>query len=396
MIVLDDGSRKKEIYDMWQRNFHDPAAYAMFYFDEVYGKNEILLNLEDKDGEETLKGMIHLNPYVLSVKGRPVKADYIVGVATDEEFRRQGVMRELLVEGFAKMRSQGKIFTYLMPADENYYLPFDFRFGMSQTEQELEFLPKGEKEDRKYSFSTEETEEELKYCACMENNVKSTMFDIFTEISLPYLHRLTKETGSEFGQIIYVRKDGEYIGRFVADAENDYLILSQIFCADRSLREEFLREILFFCEKNYHYSRYQLILDPSWEDVVKKPGPDGDIRWMPAKKVKIIMYRILNLERLGEFLTSDLDGDTDIFVEDGFLKEQEGCYHFSLKEGHVSVTKTEDNNPEGGRIAIGDLTQMIFSCTQEGLPETDRLTEKGKEILSGILPLSKSCIMEIV
>ena len=62
----------------------------------------------------------------------------IVGVATDEEYRRQGVMRELLVKTFQELRSRGELFTYLMPADENYYLPFDFRFGMAQVEQELE------------------------------------------------------------------------------------------------------------------------------------------------------------------------------------------------------------------------------------------------------------------
>ena len=36
-----------------------------------------------------------------------------------------------------------------MPADENYYLPFDFRFGMAQVEQELEYLPELRKETEK-------------------------------------------------------------------------------------------------------------------------------------------------------------------------------------------------------------------------------------------------------
>ena len=137
MIVWDDGTKKQRIYEMWQDNFHDPVSYADFYFKEVYGKNEVLINQE----EDVAKGMLHLNPYLLHVNEQPVRAKYIVGVATDKEYRRQGVMKELLIESFQILRSRGECFTYLMPADENYYLPFDFRFGMTQIEQEVEYLP---------------------------------------------------------------------------------------------------------------------------------------------------------------------------------------------------------------------------------------------------------------
>ena len=137
MIVWDDGTKKQRIYEMWQDNFHDPVSYADFYFKEVYGNNEVLINQE----EDVAKGMLHLNPYLLHVHEQPVRAKYIVGVATDKEYRRQGVMKELLIESFQTLRSRGECFTYLMPADENYYLPFDFRFGMTQIEQEVEYLP---------------------------------------------------------------------------------------------------------------------------------------------------------------------------------------------------------------------------------------------------------------
>ena len=126
MIIRENGRYREEVYAMWQRNFHDPVPYADFYFTEVYGKNEVLLNVTDTAGikgsaasempalhaaamgEELpdeasgdIRGMLHLNPYELLVRGKCVDANYIVGVATDEEFRRQGVMRELLTDTFA-------------------------------------------------------------------------------------------------------------------------------------------------------------------------------------------------------------------------------------------------------------------------------------------------------
>ena len=161
MIIEDRERHKEEVCAMWQRNFHDPAPYAEFYFTEVYGKNEILLNLSgdsadrltameagrDREGASgelpeaeagEIRGMLHLNPYRLFVRGKEVDAHYIVGVATDEEYRRQGVMRELLADTFHRLRERGEMLTYLMPADRDYYLPFDFRFGMCQLEQEIE------------------------------------------------------------------------------------------------------------------------------------------------------------------------------------------------------------------------------------------------------------------
>ena len=56
MIIEDRERHKEEVCAMWQRNFHDPAPYAEFYFTEVYGKNEILLNLSG-DSADRLTAM---------------------------------------------------------------------------------------------------------------------------------------------------------------------------------------------------------------------------------------------------------------------------------------------------------------------------------------------------
>ena len=277
MIVWDNGTKKQRVYEIWEDNFHDPVSYANFYFNEVYGKNEVLLNEEMSADENLVKGMLHLNPYTLHVKGQPAEAKYIVGVATDEEYRRQGVMREL--------RSRGEWFTYLMPADENYYLPFDFRFGMAQVEQELEYLPELRKETEKqakdiiekdskdsidakqesvaknkevllkkeeveqesqpeecpikedilgdnknkressfekYTFKTELSDAELETLVAQENVIKDTLFDIFTEISVPYIRRMEKEVESDYGQVLYVFDRESYVGRAA---------VGQLFCS---------------------------------------------------------------------------------------------------------------------------------------------------------------------
>lgn len=510
MIVWDDGTKKQRVYEMWEDNFHDPVSYANFYFNEVYGKNEVLLNEEMSADENIVKGMLHLNPYTLHVKGQPAEAKYIVGVATDEEYRRQGVMRELLVKTFQELRSRGELFTYLMPADENYYLPFDFRFGMAQVEQELEYLPelcketekqakdtiekdlkdsidakqesitknkevllkkeeveqesqpeecqvkedvlgdnknKRESSSEKYTFKTELSDTELETLAEQENAIKDTLFDIFTEVSVSYIRRMEKEVESDYGQVLYVFDGESYVGRVAVGAEDSYFVLSQVFCADTSKRESFLEQVILYCEEKYHYNRYQLVLDPSWRDVTTKIGLYKSFRFMPAKRIKKIMFRLLNIEELAKVLQSktgtlqennekektkakiceaDICGTNseendvcksdncenaiceidnceaytyraDIYIEDTYLEEQSGVYHFLLKDGKVSITKTETIKTDGMQsISIAALTDYLFGKKEDSIDSCETLTEEGKMLLKNICPLSENCIMEIV
>ena len=492
MIIWDDGTKKQRVYEMWEDNFHDPVSYADFYFSEVYGKNEVLLNQETPTDENIVKGMLHLNPYTLHVKRQPVEAKYIVGVATDEEYRRQGVMRELLVKTFQELRGRGELFTYLMPADENYYLPFDFRFGMAQVEQELEYLPELCKETEKqtedivekdskdnlnveqesqpeeypvkedvsgdnknkressferYTFKTELSDDELEKITVQENNIKDTLFDIFTELSVPYIRRMEKEVESDYGQVLYVFDGESYVGRVAVGAEDSYFVLSQVFCADASKRESFLEQVILYCEEKYHYNRYQLVLDPSWRDVTTKIGLYKSFRFMPAKRIKKIMFRLLNIEELAKLLESkigalketsekekteakicktssyevDSEGNdvcksvnceapicevdvgkahtyrADIYIEDKYLEEQSGVYHFLLKDGKVSITKTETAKTEDMQsISIAALTDYLFGKEESAIDCCETLTEEGKILLKNICPLSENCIMEIV
>lgn len=107
---------------------------------------------------------------------------------------------------------------------------------------------------------------------------------------------------------------------------------------------------MLYCEKKYHYNRYQLILDTSWKDATDKIGLQGCFRYMPAKRVKKIMFRLLDLEKLSVFLKCNVPGaqgystleektadgeeaicEADIYIEDNYLEEQSGVYHFLLK-----------------------------------------------------------------
>ena len=421
MIRWDDGSDPKQIYDMWQRNFRDPVSYADFYFSQVYGKNKVLVRIDDQtetedfsEGEQVLKGMIHLNPYSFRMRGINLPVHYIVGVATDEAYRRQGVMRDLLAQCFSWLRKEGECLTYLMPADPAYYLPFDFRFGRPQLE--MEFYMEGDLEEGTYDFRESLSPEELAACSAIENEYKKDHYDLFTAITSDYLVRLEKEARADFGQTFYVFHEDRFRGRFCVAAEYDCLILSRVFCGEE--RSEFLSSVLAFVRKRFHYGNHQIILDQSWEDILVCPPQLPGLRTMPVKARQKIMFRILDLEKLAPCLRSEEEGSFEIVVTDRFFPENEGLYSFECRNGQVSILKKSlPGSKETGEdarfgedhpcIEIADLTSWLFGgMTREKLgnlpgfetagADGDRRKMRVLASLASIRPVSSSCIMEIV
>ena len=70
--------------------------------------------------------MLHLNPYTMIVNGYEVRSNYIVAVATLKDYRHRGYMRMLLETALRQMVADRMPFTFLMPASESIYTPFDF------------------------------------------------------------------------------------------------------------------------------------------------------------------------------------------------------------------------------------------------------------------------------
>ena len=68
-----------------------------------------------------------------------------------------------------------------------------------------------------------------------------------------------------------------------------------------------------------------------------------------------------------------------------------------LKDGKVSITKTEDAKTDGMQsISIAALTDYLFGKEESAIDSCETLTEEGKKLLKNICPLSENCIMEIV
>lgn len=100
----------------------DSQRFVDFYYRYKIRDNQILALWED--GQYV--SMLHLNPYRMIAGGYEFQSNYIVAVATLKDYRHRGYMRLLLETALRDMAARHMPFTFLMPASESIYAPFDF------------------------------------------------------------------------------------------------------------------------------------------------------------------------------------------------------------------------------------------------------------------------------
>lgn len=123
--------RSRALYD--EVFVEDADAFSELYYQIKAQDNQILV-AEDSGA---IVSMLHRNPYTFRFRGTSIPAEYIVAVATKVTYRHQGLMRELLTKALRDMYADGRPFTFLMPADEAIYTPFDFRLMGNDDEESL-------------------------------------------------------------------------------------------------------------------------------------------------------------------------------------------------------------------------------------------------------------------
>lgn len=123
----------------------DPEAVGGSVFRRYQGISGLLLFIKTKENEiwvieedGEIQSMLQLNPYQLQVAEHPFLCRYIIAVATRAQYRSRGYMSSLLRKAMQEMYGKKEPFTFLMPAAEAIYTPYDFRFVYSQRQAVFE------------------------------------------------------------------------------------------------------------------------------------------------------------------------------------------------------------------------------------------------------------------
>lgn len=247
-----------EIRGMWDEIFDDPEEFTDYYFDEVCSKNRILLAYVG----DHLAGMVHLNPYDISVYGKKNRCYYVVGVSVRPEYRGRGVMRQMMKRAIADMKAEGCLFTFLMPEREEYYESLGFEkiyhtleldIDISELEEE-DVVPDDLSGEEGYYMKNihemqSEDEHYLSVLATEINQVLSKRYQVFAHRTSSYLESMCKEHICQNGGVIAVYEDGmrmedgqveeRLAGLFAYDVFDDTMYVERFESFDEHVRYVF-------------------------------------------------------------------------------------------------------------------------------------------------------------
>lgn len=225
----------EEVFD------EDSPSFVAYYYTEKTRDNQIYV--VEEDGK--IRSMLHLNPYRMYVNGSGKDVNYVVAVATQKEYRKRGYMAALLKRSLEDMYEAGELFTFLMPASESIYLPFDFR---TVYEQRGKFFQAEE-------VAPDVSVSDARECDCRElaeaaNRCLAGKYRVFAIRDEAYYRRLMKEYESDGGILKIYRRNGEIVdcrGDYPGEAQETPKIMVRIVDVRRMLMALSLRSLTGVC-----------------------------------------------------------------------------------------------------------------------------------------------------
>ena len=205
VLTYLDSEDKSETKHLWHMCFpEDSESFIEYYYKEKTKDNEILV----KKDNGLLISMVQYNPYVVKLRERLWKLDYLVGVATEESRRREGHFREVFVKMLHDEEAAGKQITYLVPVNPAVYAPMGFTFIGKVASYELT-------EEAKQTLTRkacQDTPEDCERAAAYMEQWLGARYEMYTRRDVAYVSRLIKELASENGTLEFLERDGELVG----------------------------------------------------------------------------------------------------------------------------------------------------------------------------------------
>lgn len=374
---------------LWESVFaEDTKAFLDYYYYVKTRENEIYI-IE----EEEIVSMIQLNPYELQIQKQMSECHYVIGVATEKEYRGRGYMRDILLKSMEEMYRRKEPFTFLMPAAEAIYSPYDFRFVYRQRQGILTHkdLPASE-----VSEAIQMKDARVSDCDVLSEFFQKQIaphYQVIAAHSPEYYRTMIQEQQSQDGGVCVLREEAKVVGVFAYSNEGEWEVREPVCLPGyENALVAAIKEICCDQKEIACFGCEELFLE----------------KLESVKYKNMIMVRILHLETLLQMLQVK-DGEElhcSFAVLDPWIIQNNRIWHLetgketseagAVRSNQVWVRETEDSQ---GVLTIGALTSFLFGykSIEEICEEEDViLTESLKCELQKIEVLDRIFLNEIV
>ena len=390
MAILAKTERKKA-RKLWEEVFEEDTEKFLNYYDRyVADHNQIFAEEEAGD----VVSMVQLNPYRVRMGEAEADSYYIVAVATRESCRHQGRMRRLLTEALQQMYQEKVPFTFLMPASEAIYLPFDFVTVYRQSLFTYGAVM-GADTDRSW-HCVPCRRDQLKELAVWSDAFLQKHSDVSTVRTEDYYKRIWKEQESMNGQILLFY-DKESLKGYCFSGYEGSAESWEIAVADEtrsveshSFEEEGRRQ----AKDNQKASHDQAMANrravealTRWFGERKQLPvricgflPGSYIEGIPMNEMSVrpmTMVRIVNLEAFVSRLRAKKTVKFVVRVKDPILPENSGTFCFELGREHSALIRIKEADLiqpdlEVPEMSISELAAALYGVERnEKIPQRD-------------------------
>ncbi len=343
--------------------------------------------------EGAIRGMLHLNPYDLSVYGNSLSAPYVVAVATEEGYRGRGIMARVLAAALCEEAKKGEAFAFLIPADPRFYTSAGFCPIPNDLPDGFSFRGEGGKKDGKLQNDKAEekwhgevgcevvgcedaswqlTSAEEGDFPCMvrfANQILAARKDIYIPATDEYYRRKSRELAIEKGELLLLWKKEILPKEIGAEEANG-----------RMEEGRSLQGILAYAGEE-EPELLDAILNPALAEEISWDSSDADFM-KEAKQIFLkendffdqktgkeltcqampLMVRILNLKAFVSVWKREKPLCLRVLLTDSIIPENNGAFAIEIdrKGGRIYNILPEEATCT---MEIGGLTELLFSET---------------------------------
>ena len=342
---------------LWEKIFReDSQAFVDYYY--FIRTRENTIYVVEEDG--AIRAMLQKNPYRMKLEDSVFDSEYIVGVATEKEYRSRGYMRQLLIAALEEENKKKHPFTFLMPAAEAIYSPYDFRYIYQQKQMELDSdffsaIKRDEKESRDRGRQERVIRDaglgDAERIAEFFEKNESPKWAVCTVRDSVYYQTKILEQQSESGGVRLIFEEKDLIGVFFYAREDNLEILEPVILQEKE--EAFLEAV----EELRRGKELVKILGCT----EKMKELWGNIPGVRTEEKPLIMARITHLPTFLSAMkvSEEEEMDCSFAVIDPLLQKNSGVWRMrsDFGEEKIHVIETEDSE---GVFPIDALTQLLF------------------------------------